>query len=85
MLFRSPTSQTIGAAGGSGAVTVTAGGGCAWSAASSNPQWLAVTGGSPGTGSGQVTCSAAANATGVDRTATITIAGLPFALTQTAQ
>ena len=80
-----PTSQTIGAAGGSGAVTVTAGGLCAWSAASSNPEWLAVTGGSPGTGNGQVTFSAAANATGADRTATITIAGLPFTLTQTAQ
>ena len=44
--------------GAPGAVTVTAGGLCAWSAALSNPEWLAVTGGSPGTGNGQVTFSA---------------------------
>ena len=80
-----PTSQTIGAVGGSGAVTVTAGGSCAWSAASSNPEWLTVTGGSSGTGNGKVTFSATANATRADRTATITIAGQPFVLTQTAQ
>lgn len=78
-----PASQTTSAAGGSGAVTVTAGGWCAWSAASSNPEWLTVTGG--GTGNGQVTFTAAANVTGADRTATITIAGQPFVLTQTAQ
>lgn len=80
-----PTSRTIGAAGGPGDVSVTTGGSCAWSAASSNPEWLTVTGGSPGTGNGQVTFSATANATGADRTATITIAGQPFVLTQTAQ
>jgi hypothetical protein len=80
-----PTSQTISAAGASGAVSVTAGGSCAWSATSSNPEWLAVTGAPTGTGTGQVTFSAAANATGADRTATITIAGQPFVLTQTAQ
>jgi hypothetical protein len=81
-----PTSQTIAAAGGSGVVSGTAGASCGgWSAVSSDPAWLVVTAGSPGSGTGQVTFSAAANTTGADRTATITIAGQPFALTQTAQ
>jgi hypothetical protein len=80
-----PPNQTIGAAGGSGSVAVTTGGSCAWTAASSDPSWLSITSGASGTGSGQVMFTAAANATGADRSATITIAGQPFVLTQTAQ
>ena len=80
-----PSSQTIGAAGGSGSVSVTTGGACTWTATTSNPEWLSITGGPSGTGSGQVMFTAAPNATGADRTATLTIAGLSFVLTQTAQ
>jgi hypothetical protein len=80
-----PTSQTIAAAGGSGVVTVTTGGWCTWTAVSSHPAWLSITGGSSGTGSGQVMFNASPNATGANRTGTITIAGQPFVLTQTAQ
>jgi hypothetical protein len=80
-----PTSQTIGALGGAGSISVTAGSSCTWSATSNNPEWLTITGGSPGSGNGQVTFSAAANATGADRTGTIIVAGQSFALTQTAQ
>jgi len=80
-----PASQTLGAAGGPGAISVTAGGSCAWSATSSNPEWLSITGGSPGSGNGQVTFTAGVNATGADRTAAITIANQSFMLTQTAQ
>jgi hypothetical protein len=80
-----PTAQTMSAAGGAGSFTVTAGGSCAWTATSSDPAWLSVTGGSPGSGNGQVTFSVSANSTGADRTATIAVAGLSFTLTQTAQ
>jgi Putative binding domain, N-terminal/Viral BACON domain len=83
--FSITPSQTIGAAGGSGSVSITTGGSCAWTAVSSNPEWLSITGGSSGTGSGQVMFAAAGNATGADRTGTITIAGQSFVLTQTAQ
>jgi hypothetical protein len=81
----SPTSQTIGAAAAGGAISVTAGALCAWSAASSNPEWLTITEGASGSGNGQVKFAATANTTGADRSAIITIAGQSFALTQTAQ
>jgi hypothetical protein len=80
-----PSSQTIGAAETAGAVTVTAGGSCPWTAVSQNGDWLTVTGGSSGGGSGQVSFIASANTTGADRTGTIVIAGFSFTLTQTAQ
>ena len=79
-----PTSQTLGAPGGAGSISVTAGSSCTWSATSSNPEWLTITGGSPGTGNGQVTFSAAENATGAERAGTIIIANQSFVLTQTA-
>jgi hypothetical protein len=80
-----PSSQTIGAAGGSGSISVVAGSSCTWTAVSANTDWLTVTGGSPGTGNGQVSFTAAPNGTGADRTGSIAIAGLTFTLTQTAQ
>jgi hypothetical protein len=80
-----PGSQTLGAAGGPGSISVTAGGSCAWTATSSNPEWLSITGGASGAGNGQVTFAAAVNATGAGRTASITIANQSFMLTQTAQ
>jgi hypothetical protein len=85
MFSIAPTSQTMAAAGGPGSVSVTAGGSCAWTAVSANTDWLTVTGGSTGTGNGQVSFTAAANATGADRSGTIAIAGQTFTLTQTAQ
>ena len=80
-----PGGQTMDAAGGSGVVTVTTARTCPWTAVSSNAEWLTVVGGSPATGPGQFTFSTAANATGVQRTGTIEIAGLTFTLTQSAQ
>ena len=56
-----------------------------WTAVSANTDWLTVTAGSSGTGNGQVSFTAAVNATGADRTGTIAIAGITFTLTQTAQ
>ena len=80
-----PTSQTMGAAGGSGSISVTTGVSCPWTAVSANTDWLTVTAGSPGAGNGQVSFAAAVNATGADRTGTIAIGGITFTLTQTAQ
>ena len=81
-----PTAQTIGAASASSSVSVTTGGWCAWTAAS-NQLRLAV--GHRRLGGyrqrPEAMFSALANATGADRTGTITIAGITFTLTQTAQ
>jgi hypothetical protein len=76
----SPTSASIGLGGGSGFVSVTAGSGCFWTAAS-NAAWITVTSGSSGTGSGTVNYSVAAN-TGAARSGTITIAGQTFTVNQ---
>ena len=71
---------TVPAQGGTGSVTVTSAGGCAWSA-SSNAPWLSITSGATGTGNGTVRFSAAA---GGPRTGTLTIAGQTFTVTQAA-
>jgi hypothetical protein len=76
----SPTSATVGSAGGSGSFTVTTQSGCTWSA-SSNASWL--TSGSSGSGSGTATYAAAANS-GAARTGTITVGGQAFTVTQQA-
>src|SRR5262245_55921865 len=49
----SPASQAVGASSATGSVGVTAGAGCAWTAAS-NASWLHVTSGANGTGNGSV-------------------------------
>jgi len=76
-----PTHNAFMVSGGTGQVTVTATSGCPWSAASS-ATWLTVTSGSSGAGNGTVGYSAAANTGSAERSATITIAGQIFMLTQ---
>ncbi len=76
-----PGSDTIAAGGGTSVVTVTAGGACAWSAAS-NAAWIKVVAGASGTGNGTVRLEISAN-TGPARTGTATIAGQTFSVTQT--
>ena len=77
----SATAATIGQAGGTGTVGVTAfPSTCAWTGVS-NAGFIAVTGGSSGTGNGTVTYSASANSSGT-RAGTLTIAGQTFTLTQ---
>jgi all-beta uncharacterized protein/BACON domain-containing protein len=76
-----PTSLSATAAGGPSTVAVTTAAGCTWTTTGA-PAWITVTGGS-GTGNGSVTLAVAAN-TGSARTATLTIAGLSFAVTQAA-
>jgi hypothetical protein len=77
-----PSSVVVAAAGGSGTVSVTVGDGCAWSS-SSLADWITVTSGSTGIGSGSVQLSFAANFGGA-RTGTVTIAGQTFTADQAA-
>ena len=75
----SPESASISSAGGSGRVTVSTGGGCAWTAASSVP-WIQITDGVSRSGTGDVTYQVAAT-TGT-RSGTMTIAGRTFTVNQ---
>ena len=77
----SPSSQSFAGAGGGGSIAVTAGSWCSWSAVSSDPSWLTVTGGSSGSGNGTVTINVAANNAG-GRTAFVTIGGQTFTASQ---
>lgn len=76
----SPDNQSVPAAGGTGTVSVTAGGGCAWTA-SSNASWISITQGASGSGNGNVAFRANAT-TGPSRAGTITIAGRTFTVNQ---
>jgi all-beta uncharacterized protein/BACON domain-containing protein len=76
-----PTSLSSTAAGGSSTVAVTTAAGCVWTTTGA-PAWITVTGGS-GTGNGSVTLLVTNN-TGASRTATLTIGGQAFAVTQAA-
>ena len=74
-------STAIPAGGGTATITVTASaGGCAWTA-SSQTEWIQVTGGSTGTGNGSVTLSTAANV-GAARSGTVTVGGQVVTLSQ---
>jgi uncharacterized protein (TIGR03437 family) len=77
----SPTSQDFAAAGGTGSVTVTAPGGCPWTAAS-NAAFLVLTSSANGAGSGTVTFNVAANSDSASRSGTLTIAGQTFTVNQ---
>lgn len=76
-----PSSQSIAASGGTGSVAVTSQTNCAWTAAS-NVDWITLTSGASGNGSGTVNYSVAANTSTSSRTGTITIAGQTFTVTQ---
>jgi hypothetical protein len=76
-----PTSRSLTASAATGSVSVTAGTGCAWSAASS-ATWITLTGATSGTSNGSVPYSVAANSSTAQRTGTLTIAGQTFTVTQ---
>jgi trimeric autotransporter adhesin len=78
----SPGGEGFTASGGSGAVTITAPAGCAWSATNTLP-FVSFTGASSGSGNGVVSFSVAANA-GADLSGTFTVAGLSFDVEQQA-
>jgi Viral BACON domain len=78
----SPTRATFQVNGGADAVTVTAPAGCGWTAVS-NAAWITITGGTSGSGNGDVTYSVAPY-TGKprNRNGTVTIAGQTFSIKQ---
>jgi Viral BACON domain/Putative binding domain, N-terminal len=75
-----PESSSVAHTGGSGTVAVTTVAQCDWTATSSAP-WITITSGGSGKGSGTVQFAVAAT-TGPARSATLTIAGRPFAVSQ---
>jgi len=75
-----PASRSSPASGEITSTTVTTGDTCVWSAASGAP-WILVSAGASGTGTGTVSLTVAANS-GAQRTATVTIAGQSFTVTQ---
>ncbi len=78
----SSTSQSVGPGGGAGSVTVGTASGCTWTA-SSSATWVTMnTAG--GTGGSVAAFSVAANPVASPRSATLMIAGQPFAVTQAA-
>src|SRR5262249_50329389 len=78
-----PATASAPAAGGTASVTVTGAPGCAW-AVTGTPGWITITSGGSGSGNGTIVYSVQAN-TGGSRTATLTIAGQTFTVTQAAQ
>jgi hypothetical protein len=78
----SQPSQAFGASSGTGSVNVNTGASCPW-AVTGNPGWITLTSGSNGTGPGPVNYLVAAN-TGAARSATLTIAGQSYTVTQAA-
>lgn len=79
----SPASQSMASGGDTATIAVTTTSWCAWTATSSDPSWLSVSGPSAGTGNGSVTVVAAGNPAG-PRTATVTIGGQAFTASQAA-
>jgi len=76
-----PSAVTVGAAGGSGVIQVTAPAGCFWMTAIT-PSWLRITGGWSGQGSGQVHYTVPALGGAAARGTTVVIDGWKSAITQ---
>src|SRR5262245_24680183 len=79
-----PSTTTFGPEGGTGSVAVTAGAGCAWTAAS-NASFITIGQGATGNGNGTVQFTVAANTGAADRTGTMTIGGSTVTITQRGQ
>lgn len=77
----STTSLSVLSPASTGTVLVTAGSGCAWTAASS-ASWITITGGSTGSGNGTVSLAITANTSSASRTGSVTIAGQTVTVTQ---
>ena len=77
----SPTGLALAAGGGIGSVSVTTGVGCSWSA-TSGAAWVTMSNGTGRSGSGTISFTAAANTTTTARSATLTIAGQSFVVTE---
>jgi Putative binding domain, N-terminal/Viral BACON domain len=78
-----PTSQGFNPASATGTVTVSAASGCSWTATRSG-SWITITSGASGTGNGTVRYRVSANTGSSSRTGTLTVAGQPVVITQSA-
>jgi VCBS repeat-containing protein len=76
----SPLSQSVGASGAVGRITVTTTGECTWRATSES-EWIELTSSGAGTGSGTVTFAVRLN-DGAQRTGAISVAGQRLLITQ---
>jgi hypothetical protein len=79
----SPLSHSLGSTGGTGTVNVGTTPGCTWSA-TTNDQWITITGGASGNAAGSVSFGVSANP-GPGRTGSLTVAGRTVTITQAAQ
>jgi hypothetical protein len=79
----SATAQSFPKSGGRDDISVTAGSGCDWTAAS-DVAWITIQQGNSGTGNGTVSYAVAENTLTKDRTGMIRIAGQTFTVTQSA-
>lgn len=77
----SPGTQSVGAGGGTGTVSVSTQAGCAWTAGS-NATWLRVVSGASGSGNGQVSFAADPNASASARSAAIAVQGQAATVSQ---
>lgn len=78
----SPTSASVAAAGGTVAVTVAVGNGCAWTAVSNAP-FITLSAGASGSGNGSFTATVASN-NGAARSGSIAVAGQTVTISQSA-
>lgn len=78
-----PTSQGINASGGTGTVSVTTRSTCSWTVTRTG-SWITITGGSSGSGNGVVTYRVSSNGGSSTRYGTLTIAGQPVTIAQSA-
>lgn len=77
----SSQTTTFTATGGSGAVTITTGASCVWTA-SADSAWVSFTGATSGTGPATVPFTVASNGETTTRRATLTVGGQPLTLSQ---
>lgn len=78
--FLNPTSASFVSTGGAATINISAPSGCSWSA-SENISWLTFASATSGSGKGFINYTVAAN-TSSDRSATITVAGKSFTVSQ---
>ncbi|MBI4877352.1 MAG: hypothetical protein HY822_22220 [Acidobacteria bacterium] len=80
----SPSSASLGVAGGAGTFTVNTGETCQWTATPNNPEWLTVTANSSGPGPKAVSYNVLPNPNASSRTGTISVGSATFTVTQSA-
>jgi hypothetical protein len=79
----SPVSQSLGASGGAGTVSISTESGCPWTVVK-NVSWVILTSNGSGTGKGEANYSVSANVSASPRAGTMTIADQTFTVTQPA-